>query len=81
MYTRRAGTAAGEKPCAHRNISAQPIVGLTVLAAGVGLAYYAWPSEIVDAPLASLGLGVIDQAVYAVCLALMALLIANTLLD
>jgi len=64
-----------------RSISAQPIVGLAVLAAGVGLAYYAWPSEIVDAPLASLTLGVIDQAIYAVCLALMALLIANTLSD
>jgi hypothetical protein len=70
-----------EKPCAPRSFAAQPMVGLVVLATGIGLAYYAWPSEIADAPLASLTLGMIDQAVYAVCLALLALLIANTLRD
>lgn len=70
-----------EKPCAPGSVTAQPIVGLVVLAAGVGLAYYAWPSEIADAPLASLTLGMLDQAIYAVCLALMGLLIANALLD
>ena len=66
------------KPCAYRGISAQRIV---VVAAGLGLAYYAWPGEIADAPLASLTFAMINQAAYAVCLALMALLIANTLLD
>jgi hypothetical protein len=70
-----------EKPCAPKSISAQPLVGLVVGAAGLGLAYYAWPSEIAEAPLASLTLGVIDQALYAVCLALIALLIANTMLE
>ena len=81
MYTRHAGTRADEKPCAYRSISAQRMVRLVVVGAGLGLAYYAWPSEIADAPLASLTLAMINQAAYAVCLALMALLIANTLLD
>lgn len=64
-----------------RNSSAQPILRLVVVAAGVGLACYAWPSELVDAALDSLTLAMINQAVYAVCLALIALLIANTLLE
>lgn len=64
-----------------RSNSAQPIARLVVVATGVGLAYYAWPSEIVDAALDSLTLAMINQAVYAVCLALIALLIANTLLE
>lgn len=81
MDTRHVGPHAGEHPCAYGSLSARPIVRLLVIAAGVGLAYYAWPSDIVDAPLASLSLAMIDQAVYAVCLALMAFLIANTLLD
>jgi len=67
MYTRHAGTRA-----------AQRLVRLVVVGAGLGLAYYAWPSEIADA---SLTFATINQAAYAVCLALMALLIANTLLD
>jgi len=64
-----------------RSISAQPIVRLGVVAAGVGLAYYAWPNEIADAAFDSLTLAMINQAVYAVCLALIAVLIGNTLLD
>lgn len=81
MYTRHVGPRAGETPRAYRSIPAHRIVRLVVVAAGVGLAYYAWPSEIADAPLASLTFAMINQAAYAVCLALMALLIANTLLD
>ena len=73
MDTRHVDPHAGEKP------RTQPIVGLVVVAAGLSLAYYAWPSEVVDVPLASLTFDLINQAMYAVCLALMALFIAKSL--
>jgi hypothetical protein len=51
-----------------------------MLAVVFGIAWYAWPSEIIDVPLDALTLGVLYQAVYAACLALVALLIAKRVL-
>lgn len=80
MYTRHTGTPAGEEPCGSSAVSAHSIVGITMLAIVFGIAWYAWPSEIIDVPLDALTLGVLYQAVYAACLALVALLIAKRVL-
>ena len=80
MYTKPVGTHAEEKPCAGSTASAHSIAGLSMLAVVFGIAWYAWPSEIIDVPLDSLTLAMIYQGVYAVCLALMALLIAKRML-
>lgn len=80
MYTRSVGTPAEEKPCAGNTASAHSIAGLGMLAVVLSIAWYAWPSEIIDVPLDALTLGVLYQAVYAACLALVALLIAKRVL-
>jgi hypothetical protein len=79
MYAKRMGTHADRTSCEHKRVSAPPFAGFAVLAIGLGIAYYVWPSEIGDVPLASLTFGTINQAIYAVCLALMAWLIAGRL--
>ncbi len=77
MFAKRSGSTADEQSSDYGSAPYQRIARFVVSAAVLGLAYYAWPSEIADVPLASFTLAMISQAVYAVCLALMALLIAG----
>ena len=79
MNAKRMGSPAeGESS---RSAPHQPVAGYVVLCVGLGFAYHAWPGGLGDVPLASVTLAMISQAVYAVCLALMALLIAGKLRD